>query len=34
MTGNFDVDVPAYNAIFAGLAQTWPAIPQESKVCE
>ena len=33
MTGNFDVDVPTYDAVFAGLAKQWPPITEELKVC-
>ena len=34
MTGDFAVDVPTYDAVFAGLAKQWPQLPEELRVCE
>lgn len=34
MTGNFAVDVPMYDAVFAALSKQWPELPEELKVCE
>jgi hypothetical protein len=34
MTGDFAVDVPMYDAVFAALAKQWPQLDEELKVCE
>lgn len=34
MTGNFEVDVPQFDAVFAALSKQWPQLPEELQVCE
>lgn len=34
MTGNFAVDVPTYDAVFAAMSKQWPELPEEMTVCE
>jgi len=34
MTGDFAVDVPTYDAVFAGLSKQWPALAEDLEVCE
>ena len=34
MTGNFAVDVPTYDAVFAAMSKGWPELPEEMKVCK
>jgi hypothetical protein len=34
MTGDFAVDVPIYDAVFAGLSKQWPPLAEDLKVCE
>lgn len=34
MTGDFSVDVPTYDAVFAGLSKQWPPLAEDLKVCE
>lgn len=33
MTGDWSVDVPTYDAVFAAFAKQWPRLPEETKVC-
>jgi hypothetical protein len=33
MTGDWSVDVPTYDAVFAAFAKQWPQLPEELKVC-
>ncbi|KAL2435004.1 Versiconal hemiacetal acetate esterase [Exophiala dermatitidis] len=32
MTGDFSVDIPTYDAVFAALSKQWPALPEELTV--
>lgn len=34
MTGDFGVDVPTYDAVFAALSKQWPTLAEELEVCE
>lgn len=34
MTGDFAVDVPAYDGLFSMLAKQWPQYEDELEICE
>jgi hypothetical protein len=34
MTGDFSIDVPTYDAVFASMAKQWPVLPEELTVCK
>jgi hypothetical protein len=33
MTGDWSVDVPTYDAVFAAFARQWPQLPEDLRVC-
>jgi acetyl esterase/lipase len=33
MTGDWSIDVPTYDAVFAAFAKQWPPLPEAVKVC-